>query len=102
MQIDFLPKRRIDDARLFVQKHISHVAPHEKQPISNIEKAEALEALGILEFYEGHWSQSVHNLNDSLLNYSDVLSRRSVRRLAQMRLLVMKLSYNYKIGFWRF
>lgn len=97
--IDFLPKTRLSELREYATKHV--INPPAPAPvfsyqsitappgISNIEKAECLEALGIIEFYEGNWNQAEQYLHQSLNDYTHEQSRRLPRRLVYVKLLVM-------------
>jgi uncharacterized protein HemY len=59
----------------------------EEDDAPDIDKAEALESMGTLEFYNGEWDKACVHLEKSI-SYTSVAHRRKPRRLSILHLLV--------------
>jgi len=82
----FVPRQSMKEMQDLVDKVT-------KQDYPDIDKAEALESLGIMEVFEGNWFKAIHHLESSL-KYENVVDRRKPKQLATTRLLVRFLFFS--------
>jgi hypothetical protein len=85
----FIPSQKYEE----VEKLL---ASTQLEDIPEIDKAEALESMGIVEFYNGQWDRAAGHLQKSL-DFTSVSRRRKPRRLAIINLLVSYLFLSLSI-----
>jgi hypothetical protein len=94
--INFIPKSKINEIRKFVK---DNVILQSSSSLAVIEQAEALETLGLLEFYEGNWLLAEQYLQKSLYEFTAVDNRRNKRQfvssLIVVRNFIICISKNY-------
>jgi hypothetical protein len=80
--IDFLPALKEFD----LKKRVALVTGVEKAKYTNIERSEALESLGIAQFFSGNFSEAVTNLEAAIS--ARFVKLKSKKRLAMIKMLV--------------
>jgi hypothetical protein len=90
-QIDFIPKQSLDQLNEDVQLAMRTTFDADFNEIRDLpldlQRAEALEALGISEFYYGVYNDALEHLEKSL-SYANTLERRGQHRIIFIKLLV--------------
>ncbi len=90
-QIDFIPRQTLDQLSEDVRLALLPAFDTEFNEIHDLpielQRSEALEALGITEFYYGNYIDSVEHLEQSL-SYTGTLERRGENRITFIKLLV--------------
>lgn len=76
----FIPRQTVKEAQELSDRIMTQNYP-------DIDKAESLESLGIIESFEGNWSKAVSHLELSL-SFETLKHRRKPRQLATARLMV--------------
>jgi t-SNARE complex subunit (syntaxin) len=91
-QIDFIPKQSLDQLNEDVQLAMRTTFDADFNEIRDLpldlQRAEALEALGISEFYYGVYNDALEHLEKSL-SYANTLERRGQHRIIFIKLLVI-------------
>lgn len=91
--VDFLPRSKVVQLRENVNSYVVRNLPTQStgKRLTPIERAELLEVLGTIEFYEGNWLQCVQALQPSLSEYEEVSRRRSPPQLVSSHILVRRM-----------
>ncbi len=99
--IDFLSRSKISELRVMVNNFVimDKAVSSSGRRLTPIEKAELLESLATMEFYEGNWHQSVQSFRPSLTEYEETHSRRNPEQLISSFILVIYLLMKRIIDF---
>ena len=85
----FIPRQTVKEIQELSDKMMTLNYP-------DIDKAESLESLGIVESFEGNWAKAIAHLEQSL-SFENVKHRRKPRQLATARLLVRFFVFHFDI-----
>ncbi len=90
-KVDFIPSALVEEYHIKVQELLKPVFDDELNEVHetylDIQRAEALESLGIIQFFQGDWNNAIKHLDQSL-SYVQVRERRGLKRIAMTQLLV--------------
>lgn len=89
-EAQFLSRSKLSEYRNRINHHVILDRPvtSSGKRLTPIEKAELLESLATLEFYEGNWLQAVQSFRRSLTEFEDVEERRIPEQLVSSHILV--------------
>lgn len=80
-ELDFVPRRKLIELKEKAEGFLKN----ENKP--ELEKAEALEALGVGEFFDGNYKKSIQHLNHSI-SLNIPISSRTLRRICMTKFIV--------------
>lgn len=89
-EAQFLSRSKLSEYRNRVNHYVVLDRPvtSSGKRLTPIEKAELLESLATLEFYEGNWHQAVQSFRQSLTDFDEVEERRIPEQLVSSHILV--------------
>lgn len=97
-RVDFIPRSLLDDLQVKATDLLRPVFDDELNEVHetylDIQRAEALEALGIVQFYSGDWSNAIRHLEKSI-SYTQIIERRGLKRVAMTQLMVSIYSESF-------
>ncbi len=96
-ELEFVPRSKLSELRNRVNNGVVLNRPISAsgKTLTDIEKAELLESLGTLEFYEGNWQQAIEALKPSLLDFNQISDRRIPEQLVSSFILVTSFFHDH-------